>query len=70
MLVTYPLSLGIFSYWTIFNIIITLLVLTKYALPFIQRAILNYYKYRMLTMDTLIALGCSSAFLLFIFFVF
>ena len=44
-------------------------VLIKYAIGFITRAAKNYWEYRTMNMETLIALGSVSAFALFIFFI-
>ena len=60
--------MGIFSLWTIFNFFVTIFVLIVYALGYIKRAVTNYWSKRLLSMETLIALGSSGAFILFLFF--
>lgn len=58
-----PLTLSV-----VINIIFTSYVLKVYALPFISRSLRNYIQNGSMDMETLISLGCSSAFLLFCFF--
>ena len=50
------------------NAALTLCVLNAYAKPFIVRSYKNYIQSTSMDMETLISLGCVSAFLLFCFF--
>lgn len=67
-IITFPSIFGIYTLFVMLNFAITSFVLVKYALGFITRAAKNYWHYGTLNMETLIALGSSSAFALFIFF--
>jgi len=64
----FPVKLGIYSLSLIFNFLVTMFVMVRYARGFIVRAFRNYIHYRVTNMETLIALGSISAFSLFLFF--
>ena len=68
-IITFPSAFGIYTLFVILNFVITLFVIIKYALGFIRRAAVNYWNFGSLNMETLIALGSVSAFLLFVFFI-
>jgi cation transport ATPase len=50
------------------NIILTVYTLIKFGRKFIVNSFNNYWNYREMNMETLVALGSVAAFLLFIFF--
>ena len=61
-------SFGPFTLSVLINITLTISVLNIYAKPFIIRSYKNYTQSRSMDMETLISLGCVSAFVLFCFF--
>ena len=67
-IVTYPSSLGIYSISVIINFILTVYVMIRYGKAYVISAVRNYVKFGVTNMETLIALGCTSAFALFLFF--
>lgn len=64
----FPNQLGPFTLTTMLNLILTVYVLSAYARPFIVRSYKNYTESGSMDMETLISLGCVSAFFLFCFF--
>lgn len=64
----FPEQLGPLSLTTIFNFFLTVYILSAYAKPFIIRSYKNYTQNGSMDMETLISLGCLSAFFLFCFF--
>ena len=66
--IEFPTKLGIYSVSLIFNFLVTMFVMVRYAKGFIVRAFKNYIEYKVTNMETLIALGSISAFSLFLFF--
>lgn len=68
-LLTFPDSLGVFTISVLINFCLTIYVLNIYAKPFIFRSYRSYIDSRDMNMETLISLGCVSAFVLFLFFV-
>lgn len=66
--ITFPTVFGIYTFIVIFNIVVTIYVMEKYAKGFILRARKNYWAHGTTNMETLIALGSVSAFSLFLFF--
>ena len=67
--ITFPTEFGIYTIFIIVNLTITVFVMVKYAIGFIKRAVANYWDFKVMNMETLIALGCVSAFALFVFFI-
>jgi cation transport ATPase len=65
---SYPEKFGIFSFAMIFNTLLTCYIMIFYAKEYIVRAYDNFKTYRATNMETLIALGSTSAFLLFVFY--
>lgn len=63
-----PIALGPFSFAVMINLTIALYTLNEYAKPIIKRSYSNYFSSGMMDMETLISLGCLSAFFLFCFF--
>ena len=59
---------GPFTFSVIINFLLTITVLNIYAKPVIIRSYRNYVENGSMDMETLISLGCVSAFLLFVFF--
>ena len=66
--IEFPTKLGIYSISLIFNFLVTMFVMVRYAKGYIVRAFKNYIEYKVTNMETLIALGSISAFALFLFF--
>lgn len=64
----FPSQLGPLTFSTLINLFLTLYVLYVYAKPFIIRSYKNYTESGSMDMETLISLGCLSAFFLFCFF--
>lgn len=64
----FPTGFGPFTFSTILNLLLTVYVLVSYAKPMIVRSTRNYYQNGSMDMETLISLGCLSAFFLFMFF--
>ena len=61
-------TFGPFTFSVILNIILVCIVLNIYAKPIVFRSYRNYMESNSMDMETLISLGCMSAFLLFLFF--
>lgn len=58
----YPSELGIFSIYLIVMFLLTLFTMWKYGKASYYNAFINYKKYRLLNMDSLVTLGSLSAF--------
>ena len=67
-IITYPSQLGVYSISVIINFILTIYVMIRYGKTYVVRAVKNYCQFGVTNMETLIALGCTSAFALFLFF--
>lgn len=65
---SFPSALGPYSFSVLLNLFVTLYTLNKYAKPIIKRSFEHYFTMGGMDMETLISLGCSSAFFLFVFF--
>lgn len=65
---SFPVDLGPYSAFVLLNLAITLYTLNYYAKPIIKRSYDNYFSLGVMDMETLISLGCMSAFFLFCFF--
>ena len=63
-LITFPKQLSIFAFSVILNLILSGYVFYKYTRQIVNRAFTNYQDSRSTDMETLIALGCLSAFAL------
>ena len=60
----YPREFGPLSFSVLFNFALTLYVLNTYAKGFLKRSYKNYIENSSMDMETLISLGCTSAFIL------
>ena len=63
-----PLAFGPYSFSVLINLFVALYTLNIYAKPIIQRSYNNYTSSGAMDMETLVSLGCMSAFFLFCFF--
>lgn len=64
----FPTGFGPFTLSTVLNLLLTLYVLYAYAKPMVVRSSRNYFQNGSMDMETLVSLGCMSAFFLFLFF--
>lgn len=64
----FPTGFGPFTLSTVLNLVLTLYVLYAYAKPMVIRSSRNYFQNGSMDMETLVSLGCMSAFFLFLFF--
>lgn len=67
-IITFPSKLGIYSVSVMINFLLTIYVMIRYGKGYIVKAVTNYCQFGVTNMETLIALGCTSAFALFLFF--
>jgi cation transport ATPase len=63
-LITIPKQLKIFSFAVLLNMALSAYVFSKYTKPIVKRAYKNYREFKSTDMETLVALGCLSAFAL------
>ena len=65
--IIFPLSFNIFSIYTIFMLVITILVMLKFGFKTYKNSITNFYHSKSLNMESLITLGSLSSFFMSIF---
>lgn len=63
-LITIPKQLKIFSFAVLLNMALSAYVYSNYTKPIVKRAYKNYREFKSTDMETLVALGCLSAFAL------